>query len=240
MHGYGPSPQQPIAPRPSPATITAVRVILVVMTVMSCGLLGWAPMLRLAIVTRKGRDWVLLAVVAVSNVALFAFILATPDDPDDMTDAQALILAAWMLGGLAAVVTYYLSAEIRHYSSLGAPPPYAAYASPPLPYQQQHPYQQHPVQPQPHPQPPTAHPPQPHPQPRPPQGQHPNPYTAPAAPTTPTPAPRRLDQVRAELDELSDYLRKESQGSQGNPGSHGNQEIRGSGEPGDRREGEGR
>ncbi|MGV0099573.1 hypothetical protein, partial [Streptomyces californicus] len=178
MHGYGPSPQQPIAPRPSPATITAVRVILVVLTVLSCGLLGWAPMLRLAIVTRKGRDWFLLAVVAVSNIALFAFILATPDDPDDMTDAQALILAAWMLGALAAVITYYLSAEIRHYSSLGASPPYAAYGFPPVPYQQQHPAQQqhpvpqHPAQPQAqhrH-QPPTAHPPQSPSQPRPSQG----------------------------------------------------------------------
>ncbi|MFE9457433.1 hypothetical protein [Streptomyces californicus] len=236
MHGYGPSPQQPIAPRPSPATITAVRVILVVLTVLSCGLLGWAPMLRLAIVTRKRRDWVLLAVVAVSNIALFAFIMATPDDPDDMTDAQALILAAWMLGGLAAVVTYYLSAEIRHYSSLDAPPPYAAYAVPPLPYQQQHPAPQHPVQPQGqhrH-QPPAAYPPQSPSRPRPPQGQHPNPYAAPATPTTPTPAPRRLDQVRAELDELSDYLRKESQGDRGN------QEIRGGGEHGGRGEGEGR
>ncbi|MGW1232196.1 hypothetical protein [Streptomyces californicus] len=254
MHGYGPSPQQPIAPRPSPATITAVRVILVVLTVLSCGLLGWAPMLRLAIVTRKGRDWFLLAVVAVSNIALFAFILATPDDPDDMTDAQALILAAWMLGALAAVITYYLSAEIRHYSSLGASSPYAAYGFPPVPYQQQHPAQQqhpvpqHPAQPQAqhrH-QPPTAHPPQSPSQPRPSQGQHPNPYAAPAAPTTPTPAPRRLDQVRAELDELSDYLRKESRGSQGNPagqgsqGTPGSQENRGSGEHGGRREGEGR
>ncbi|MGV0101551.1 hypothetical protein ACSTAL_35300, partial [Streptomyces californicus] len=64
--------------------------------------------------------------------------------------------------------------------------------------------------------------------------------------TTPTPAPRRLDQVRAELDELSDYLRKESRGSQGNPagqgsqGNPGSQENRGSGEHGGRREGEGR
>ncbi|MFH9608077.1 hypothetical protein [Streptomyces sp. NPDC017448] len=212
MHGYGPTPQQPVAPRPSPATLTAVRVTLVVMTVLSCGLLGWAPMLRLAIVTRRPRDWVLLAVVTVSNIALFAFILATPDDPDDMTDAQALTMAAWMLGGLTAVITYYLSAEIRHYTSLGAPPPYTAaapphtaYSAPPLPYQPHHP-------PQPQPQHlPAQHPPQGQPRtPHPPQGQHPNPYTGPAAPPTPVPAPRRLDQVRAELDELSDYLRKES------------------------------
>ncbi|MBW3706914.1 hypothetical protein DTB58_23505, partial [Streptomyces griseus] len=45
------------------------------------------------------------------------------------------------------------------------------------------------------------------------QGPQPNPYTAPTPPPTPAPAPRRLDQVRAELDELSDYLRKENNGN---------------------------
>ncbi|MCI4045521.1 hypothetical protein [Streptomyces sp. TRM75563] len=188
MHGYGPTPQQPTTPRPSQATLTAVRVILVVVTVLSCGLLGWAAMLRLAIVTRRPRDWILLVVVALLNGGLFVFIMATPDDPDDMSDAAALVMFLWLVGVLAGVITYYLYAEIRHYSSLGSPPPspYAATAPvhpAPLPYQQQHI-----VQPQP----------------------QPNPYTVQTAPPTPTPAPQRLDQVRAELDELSDYLRKEN------------------------------
>ncbi|MFE7337960.1 hypothetical protein [Streptomyces griseus] len=192
MHGYGLTPQQPTTPRPSQATLTAVRVILVVVTVLSCGLLGWAAMLRLAIVTRRPRDWILLVVVALLNGGLFVFIMATPDDPDDMSDAAAVVLFLWLVGVLAGVITYYLYAEIRHYSSLGSPPPsaspYAATAPvhpTPLPYQQQH----H-VQPQPH--------------------HQPNPYTVQTPPLTPTPAPQRLDQVRAELDELSDYLRKEN------------------------------
>lgn len=192
MHGYGYPPQQPPKPRPSSATLTAVRVILVVLTVLSCGLLGWAAMLRLAIVTRRPRDWVLLAVVVVLNTGLFAFIMATPDDPDDMTDAQALVLFVWLVGMLAGVITYYLYAEIRHYSArpayngpAPAHPVHPAHPAP-LPYQQ-HPVQQHPVPPRP-----------------------PNPYTVRTPP--PTPAPQRLDQVRAELDELSDYLRKEGEG----------------------------
>ncbi|RPK82523.1 MULTISPECIES: hypothetical protein [Streptomyces] len=192
MHGYGPTPQQPTTPRPSSATLTAVRVILVAVTVLSCGLLGWAAMLRLAIVTRRPRDWVLLAVVIVLNAGLFAFIVNTPDDPDDMSDASALILFLWLVGVLAGVITYYLYAEIRHYGSLGSPPPYAT----PIPvHPAPLPYQQHPAQ-------------------RPVQQQHqqPNPYTQQAPPPTPTPAPQRLDQVRAELDELSDYLRKEGEG----------------------------
>ncbi|CAM5378342.1 MULTISPECIES: hypothetical protein [Streptomyces] len=199
MHGYGPMPQQPTTSRPSPATLTTVRVILVALTVLSCGLLGWAPMLRLAIVTRKPRDWALLVVVVALNVGLFIFIMATPDDPDQMSDAAALLMMFWILGLLAGVITYYLYAEIRHYNALGAPAPYGAPAhpAPPLPYQQQHlaPHQQH----QPH-----QH-----------QHQQPNPYTAPTPPPTPKPAPQRLDQVRAELDELSDYLRKENRDGEG-------------------------
>ncbi|MEV0138599.1 MULTISPECIES: hypothetical protein [Streptomyces] len=197
MHGYGPMPQQPTTSRPSPATLTTVRVILVALTVLSCGLLGWAPMLRLAIVTRKPRDWVLLVVVIALNVGLFAFIMATPDDPDAMSDAAALLMMVWIAGLLAGVITYYLYAEIRHYSTLGAPAPYGTpdHPAPPLPYQQQHlaPLQLHQA----------------------PQHQQPNPYTAPTTPATPTPAPRRLDQVRAELDELSDYLRKENRDGEG-------------------------
>lgn len=190
MHGYGPTPQQQTTSRPSPATLTTVRVILVTVTVLSCGLLGWVAMLRLAIVTRRPRDWVLLGVVMVLNAALFAFIVRTPDDPDDMSDASVLLMLLWIVALLAGVITYYLYVEIRHYSSLrslGSPPPYTAPAHPgPLPYQQ------HPAQQQQH------------------QHPQPNPYTVQTPPPTPTPAPRRLDQVRAELDELSDYLRKEN------------------------------
>ncbi|MGW6721383.1 hypothetical protein [Streptomyces sp. NPDC054995] len=206
MHGYGPMPQQPTTSRPSPATLTTVRVILVALTVLSCGLLGWAAMLRLAIVTRRPRDWFLLVVVVALNIGLFAFIMATPDDPDQMSDAAALFMMLWILGLLAGVITYYLYAEIRHYNTLGAPAPYGApvHPAPPLPYQQQHlaPPQQH-----------QSHPQQHRLQPRPQSHPQPNPYTAPTPPPTPKPAPQRLDQVRAELDELSDYLRKESNGN---------------------------
>ncbi|MEU5284087.1 hypothetical protein AB0G97_08715 [Streptomyces sp. NPDC020755] len=197
MHGYGPTPQQQTTSRPSPATLTAVRVILVTVTVLSCGLLGWVAMLRLAIVTRRPRDWFLLAVVIVLNVALFAFIMATPDDPDEMSDAAVLLMLLWIVVLLAGVLTYYLYVEIRHYGSLGSPPPYSApgHPAPLLPYQQ-HPAQQHQHQHQ------NQHP-------------QPNPYTVPTPPPTPTPAPQRLDQVRAELDELSDYLRKENREGEG-------------------------
>ncbi|OCC10033.1 hypothetical protein [Streptomyces sp. PTY087I2] len=207
MHGYGPMPQQPTTSRPSPATLTTVRVILVVVTVLSCGLLGWAAMLRLAIVTRRPRDWFLLVVVIALTIGLFAFIMATPDDPDEMSDAAAVFMLFWVVGLLAGVITYYLYTEIRHYNALGAPVPYGAptHPAPPLPYHQQHLAQHQPHQPQQH-------------QPQPQQRQQPNPYTAPTTPPTPTPAPQRLDQVRAELDELSDYLRKGNKDSRDGEG----------------------
>ncbi|MCX4485149.1 hypothetical protein [Streptomyces anulatus] len=202
MHGYGPTPQQQTTSRPSPATLTTVRVVLVTVTVLSCGLLGWVAMLRLAIVTRRPRDWVLLVVVMVLNAALFAFIVGTPDDPDDMSDASVLLMLLWIVALLAGVITYYLYVEIRHYSSLrslGSPAPYTAPA-----HAASLPYQQHPAQQQQHQQHQQQH-----------QHPQPNPYTVQTPPPTPTPAPQRLDQVRAELDELSDYLRKENREGEG-------------------------
>ncbi|MEU6018593.1 hypothetical protein ABZ826_32605 [Streptomyces sp. NPDC047515] len=196
MHGYGYLPEQQPKRRPSSAVLTALRVVFVALTVLSCGLLGWAAMLRLAIVTRKGQDWALLALVFALNTGLFAFMIVMPEDPDKTSDAEAFIGVSWIFGVMVGVVAYYLYAEIRHYGPDG---PYG-----------------------------TLRPPvsRPHPQA---QGQYGGyvPQQAPpptqAPPLTPAPvppsvtpgygyppaAPQRIDQVRAELDELSDYLRKE-------------------------------
>ncbi|MEW2066155.1 hypothetical protein [Streptomyces sp. NPDC007346] len=190
MHGHGYPPQQPPAPRQSPAPLTALRVFFVVLTVLSCGFLGWVAMLRLATVTRRPRDWWLFAVTVVLTVGLFAFFAALPEE-DEMTDAQALLGVGWLIALLAGVITYYLVMEVRHYA---APGPFTP--RPPSPGATTVTYQ------------PAVHHQQsaPTPAPRP----APNPYTVQATP--PTPAPQRLDQVRAELDELSDYLRKEGEG----------------------------
>ncbi|MFJ4964451.1 hypothetical protein ACIP6P_18730 [Streptomyces sp. NPDC088729] len=186
MHGHGHQPQQP-EPRPSAAVRVTVRVVVVLLTVLSCGFLGWVAMLRLAILTREVRDWLLLVVVAAFNGRLFLYFADLPADPEDMESREALI----GLGALAALVTgvlaYYLYAEIRHFAdarpAAAAP---AAAGHPPAPASPYH---------LPAPQP-----------------QHPNPYAAPTPPPTSMPTPPRLDQVRAELDELSAYLRKEGGG----------------------------
>ncbi|MGY4933844.1 hypothetical protein ACWD7T_22550, partial [Streptomyces sp. 900116325] len=60
MYGPGHPPQPtPMPPRrlPSRAWMVSMRVLFVVLSVGSIGLLLWAPLLRLAIVRRRTSDW---------------------------------------------------------------------------------------------------------------------------------------------------------------------------------------
>lgn len=205
MHGYGYPPQQRPKPRPSSATLTALRVLFVALTLMSCGFLSWASLLRLATVTRKGLDWTLMVVVIALNAGMFAFIMSTPEDQEELTDAQALVFLGWLICTVVGTITYYLYAEIRHYGgpqyAYSGPSPYGGPAPPQAPAVT-------PATPTPgygYPSVPAAPPSTPTPTPAP----APAPPVRPTPPPGPTPPPQRLDQVRAELDELSDYLRKE-------------------------------
>ncbi|MCX5412060.1 hypothetical protein [Streptomyces sp. NBC_00059] len=215
MHGYGYPPEQQPKRRPSSATLVTLRVVFVALTLLSCGLLSWAAMLRLAIVTRRKRDWWLFGLVIALNVGLIAYLGSLPDEEEVMSDAQALITLTWMLVLFAGTITYYLYAEIRHFGPYGGP------QAVPYGYGAPHPgavpgYGQQTVPVQPTAAPSYGYPPAPLQQPVPAQ-QQPQPPQQQPAPTppadTPRPhAPQRLDQVRAELDELSDYLRKEGDG----------------------------
>ncbi|MET7366084.1 hypothetical protein ABZS61_09675 [Streptomyces sp. NPDC005566] len=204
MHGYGYPPEQQPRRRPSQATLVTLRVVFVALTMLSCGFLAWAAMLRLAIVTRRKLDWYLLALVFVLNVGLIVFFGTLPDDPDEMTDSEALLGIGWLFVVLAGTVTYYLYADIRHFGPYGGSRPGPS----PLPYGGYVPQQTVAVAPT-TPRPTYGYPPVPTPPAQPPAA------TPPPTPATPPPAgpspasPQRLDQVRAELDELSDYLRKE-------------------------------
>nr|WTB31716.1 hypothetical protein OG781_21465 [Streptomyces sp. NBC_00830] len=208
MQGYGYVSQQQPKRRPSTATLTALRVVFVALTVLSCGMLGWAAMVRLACVTRRGRDWIVCAVVFALNVGLFAFMVYMPEDPEKTSDAEAIIGMGWLLGVLVGVVAYYLYAEIRHYGPLGPgwQPPYAGYVPPQFAYGTE--AQQSATPGYGYGYPPTRQPLPADPRPTAPEASAPQP--APPQPPAPQPAtPQRIDQVRAELDELSDYLRKE-------------------------------
>ncbi|MFE5051030.1 hypothetical protein ACFRAI_32515 [Streptomyces sp. NPDC056637] len=211
MHGQGymPPPQ-----RPSHGVQIALRVLFVALAVLSIGFLAWTALLRLALTTRSRTDWIIFASVAALQVGTVA-LLATDPGVDDFTTWRGDAGMITLLVTLAGVVLYYLVADILHCRKgrLGF---YGGYASG---YQPQQQFRQPPLQ-----QPAYGYP----------QAQH---YAPPAPPTTPpvhdqltqtagqaptpvpTPAPQhqappphRIDQVRAELDELSDYLRKQEGG----------------------------
>ncbi|MER7990062.1 hypothetical protein ABTY53_31415 [Streptomyces noursei] len=228
MHGPVPAP----APHRPPArgTVLALRVLFVAATVLSLGFLGWAAMLRAAIVQRRPLGWWLFA----GDLALFlgtcVLIVSFPE-----TDWRTNLGVALLLLQIAAVVAYYLVVDLRAARLQPAGPVPPAYPAGPFP----HPYAAPPTHRSPdhHPAPPpggafpphapryaqetqpyAAAPPGPASAPvnpyattatgLPPQQPPAHPAPAPQAPAH-RPQPQRIDQVRAELDELSDYLRKE-------------------------------
>ncbi|MFB4423877.1 hypothetical protein C5F59_022675 [Streptomyces sp. QL37] len=210
MHGYGYPPEQQPKRSPSSAALVTLRVVFVALALLSCGLLAWAAMLRLAIVTRRQRDWWLFGLVLALNAGLIVYLGMLPEEEEVMTDGQAIITLSWMFVVFVGTVTYYLYADIRHFGPYGGPPAGPPQVFHPAPYGAPHPGapsfpsagsgpRQAPASPA------YGYPPAPRRSPTPP---------VPAAPSdTPRPAaPQRLDQVRAELDELSDYLRKEGGG----------------------------
>ncbi|MER6088438.1 hypothetical protein [Streptomyces bluensis] len=201
MQGPGYVPQPPHSPSPG-AQIT-LRAVFVALAVFSCGFLAWPSLLRLAVVTRKPLHWALFTLAVVHISVVITLISIDPGEDEFQAEGSA---GMWlMLVGMVPIVAYYLYADIRHFSQYRptqyaqttgyAQPPQTGYGYPgPQPFPPSPPVQQPPpVQPQ------AQGQPQPHPQPQP-------------QPQPQRPAPARIDQVRAELDELSDYLRKHEGG----------------------------
>ncbi|MFJ2952611.1 hypothetical protein ACIO8H_34110 [Streptomyces sp. NPDC087226] len=204
MYGHGAAP-----PPPSAASVITQRVLYAAAGVLCCGLLACLPLFRIAFLRGRPLDWAAAWVSIPLSIACLAVVGSLPES-DVRTDiALALVL---ILGACASA--YYLTVDIRLHRRPGgpyaAPVPPSPHATtmptpgPHAPYGYQQPVSPYTPTPVPgHPAPPTPVPPQPQPQPQP---QH--------------PGPARIDQVRAELDELSDYLRRQD----GEPGRHGNHE----------------
>ncbi|MFJ2772143.1 hypothetical protein [Streptomyces sp. NPDC087300] len=195
MHGHGYAPPPP--PPPSGGSPATVRVLFVVLAVVTCGLLAWTTLLRLALVTRKAHDWALFGFATVLDVSALAMIGI--DKGEDEFEGPGNVGMVVLLCTLVAVLAYYLYADIRHFSRYRAPR-FDGYVP-----QQAQPAYGYPQQPAPgpvHQQPTQLHHQAP---PQPPAHHTPQPPTR--------PAPARIHQVRAELDELSDYLRKQEGGS---------------------------
>ncbi|MBD0840844.1 hypothetical protein [Streptomyces sp. TRM68416] len=205
MHGHGYT--QPVKPPPPTGWLVFLRVFFVVLSVFTIGLLAWTMLLRLAIVTRRTLDWVLF--VAALGADILALVLIGTEPGDEIHTAGGWTGMILLLGTLVAAISYYLAADVRHYHQLryGAytprPAPAPGYGYPQPQPQPQSTYNATTVFQTPAPTPaPTAQPP----------------VTQPAPPPPPQrPAPARIDQVRAELDELSDYLRHHDGRNNGGP-----------------------
>ncbi|MDX3457463.1 hypothetical protein PV396_36835 [Streptomyces sp. ME02-8801-2C] len=199
MYGPGAPP-----PTRSAGTVITLRVLFTVAAFLSCGVLACLPLFRVAILRGRWFNWTAAWLSLPLAVVCFA-VVGTVEENDPKGDiALALVM---LLGALAG--TYFLIMDIRpdnHRSQYAgyaqpqpqpgttpSPPGYGYPAPSPSPYANM----------QSGPQPPMPHTPIPQPQ---------------AQPQRPTHA--RIDQVRAELDELSDYLRKHDTNGNGN-GEHG-------------------
>ncbi|WP_149548865.1 hypothetical protein [Streptomyces marokkonensis] len=201
MYGHGVAP-----PTPSAASVITQRVLYAAAGVLCCGLLAAVPLFRVAVLRGRLLDWVAAWVSIPLSIACLAVVGSLPES-DPRTDVA---LAAVLILG-AAASAYYLTVDIRLHRRQG---PYAA-QMPPSPHATTmhapgvhtpygYPQQASPYAPTPVPQPQAPHTPAPH---------TPVPPT-PVPPQPQRPAPARIDQVRAELDELSDYLRRQD-GQQG-------------------------
>jgi hypothetical protein len=221
---YGPGTPAP-PPRANRAVVLGLRVLFAVLPLATLGVGAWGSVLRLAVMRRRRIDWVLLPIVAVLGIGGFILIGESLDNsPQSQVGAVGIFIC------MLAVPVYFLVADILWTSSGGrrAQQPAASF-----PHAAPHP----PAAGAPHgagrgpiPGPgPIAGPPGMPPgmttPPRtaggpgmsgvdgvsgqPPYAYGPPPQAQPPAVLAPQAAPPRISQVRAELDELSDYLRKE-------------------------------
>ncbi|MFF3418630.1 hypothetical protein ACFYW9_28650 [Streptomyces sp. NPDC002698] len=191
MYGHDGAP-----PTRSAGTVITLRVLFAAAGLLSCGLLACVPLFRVAIQRGRWFDWTAAWVSLPVSIGALMVVGTVPesDSRGDVALAVALILGA-------GSVAYYLANDIRFHNAGRRPIGYVPLHPPTAPG----PYG--------HPQPAPSAPPYPGFHVSQPQAQPPVPQAYP--PNTPMPqpppqraTPARIDQVRAELDELSDYLRR--------------------------------
>lgn len=216
MFGPGLAPSQPR--RPSTSRLVVVRVFFVTVAVMSIGFLSWTATLCAALVTGKRSDWLAFCATAASSATGIG--LLTTDPTDHIATWRGAVGMAVLISSGFFAAGWYLYADVRHYRLRRQAPAYGlgqtvpTYGSPHAPYRPAPGYGQGTVpsagMPADAPRTPlnelpTQHAPTQYSPTRP---VPPAPPVAPGTPPRATPAPARIDQVRAELDELSDYLRR--------------------------------
>ncbi|MGV9560797.1 hypothetical protein [Streptomyces sp. NPDC003480] len=186
MHGHGAAP-----PTRTSGTVITLRVLFAIAGFLSCGMLACVPLFRVAMLRGRWADWVLAWVSVPLSIGCLAVVGSVPESDPRGDAALATVL---ILGAVSGA--YFVVFDIRHHHG---PPPTATTPPQPSAYAPSQPGYGYPAA-APYP----AVPPAPTP---------PNPYLpGPPSPQPQRPAPARIDQVRAELDELSDYLRRHEDG----------------------------
>ncbi|MGW1210837.1 hypothetical protein ACWD5F_14525 [Streptomyces sp. NPDC002499] len=202
MYGHGAVP-----PARSDSNVVTLRVMFAAIGTLCCGILACVPLFRVAFLRGRKVDWALAWASLPVSIGCFAVVGSLPES-DHRTD---IAMGAVILLGLFSSV-YFLVADIRFHqqqrqpgygyppqgptvqSGYGYPQPTTPFGTTPVPQPPLHQTQM--------PQPPQHHTP---------------PQHTPVPPPPPQrPAPARIDQVRAELDELSDYLRRHDGHQDGN------------------------
>lgn len=224
MYGHGTPP-----PARTRGSVIAIRVLVFLGSFFSIGLLSCVPLFRIAVLSRRSFDW-LLAVVSVPLIITCFGVVGSLPEADHRTDVAMIVLL--VLGAGSGIYYILFDMRRRQFTPYGPVPPAGAvyppgprqgYGYPAAPPQQPYANRQAPMPPQPYAAAQAAPGPAPTPAPAPvpphPYGPGPaatpiphsaaTPIPHPAEGTGNRPGPARIDQVRAELDELSDYLRKQ-------------------------------
>ena len=167
---YGPAPI-PLPRRGARAARVILRLLFIAIPPATIGILSWLPMLRLAVRSRRGRDWFWCGAVAVLATGAFVLVGQSNDDNSWQTGLGTAGLILLALG----VPVYFLVADLRWFDAhrSGTASSIASNTASPTDL------------------PGTGYPPV---------------VPWPAAPAAPS---GRIEQVRAELDELSAYLRNQ-------------------------------
>jgi hypothetical protein len=196
MNGPSTAPPQ-LRPAGDGAAI-ALRVLFVVIGYIGFSLLNWILLLRLALLRRRTMDWVVFGAV---GIVLPGICLSMISDSDNITGPADATGTFGFIGLWLFTPVYFLVMDIQYRRETREAAAAQSYAAPsPYPYGgPQGP------QAQPTPQPPGR----PEPYEYNPYIQTPTPPPAPAPAPPAVPQPPRINQVRAELDELSDLLRKQ-------------------------------
>lgn len=103
---------------PASMKVITVRVVFSVLVVLTLGLLAWTAMLRLAIMRRTRRDWLLFWAQLTVNLGCLSMLHTHFKDTWVADVGMALLLVQALV-----VVVYYLVVDIHfHQRSVPAPP----------------------------------------------------------------------------------------------------------------------